>query len=46
MHALQQAPAESTAGPSAPQSDAGHQAYLMLRLAFTVAPIAFGIDMM
>ena len=34
MHALQQAPAEPTAGPSAPRSDAGHQAYLMLRLAF------------
>ena len=24
--------------------DAGYQAYLMLRLAFTVAPIAFGLD--
>ena len=24
--------------------DAGHQAYLMLRLAFAVAPIAFGLD--
>jgi uncharacterized membrane protein YphA (DoxX/SURF4 family) len=44
MHALQQAPAEPTAGPSALQSDAGRQAYLMLRLAFSVAPIAFGLD--
>src|SRR4051812_21266994 len=24
--------------------DAGYQAYLMLRLAFTIAPIAFGLD--
>src|SRR3954468_24567002 len=26
------------------QREAGYQAYLMLRLAFTVAPIAFGLD--
>jgi uncharacterized membrane protein YphA (DoxX/SURF4 family) len=26
------------------ERDAGYQAYLMLRLAFTVAPIAFGLD--
>src|SRR5688500_553091 len=26
------------------RSDAGHDAFLILRLAFTVAPIAFGLD--
>jgi hypothetical protein len=28
----------------ATKAEAGHQAYLMLRLAFAVAPIAFGLD--
>jgi uncharacterized membrane protein YphA (DoxX/SURF4 family) len=42
---------DTTAAPAAPgllaalkERDAGHDAYLMLRLAFTVAPIAFGLD--
>jgi hypothetical protein len=26
------------------RSDAGYQAYMLLRIAFTVAPIAFGVD--
>jgi uncharacterized membrane protein YphA (DoxX/SURF4 family) len=30
--------------PAARRGDAGYQAYLMLRLAFAVAPIAFGLD--
>ena len=29
---------------AAPQRDAGYQAFLMLRIAFAVAPIAFGLD--
>ena len=36
------APAERST--SILQRDAGYQAFLLLRLAFTVAPIAFGID--
>ena len=42
---------DTTAAPAAPgflavlkERDAGHDAYLMLRLAFAVAPIAFGLD--
>jgi len=42
---------DTTAAPAAPgflaalkEREAGHDAYLMLRLAFTVAPIAFGLD--
>jgi hypothetical protein len=42
---------DTTAGRAAPgflatvrERDAGYHAYLMLRLAFTVAPIAFGLD--
>ena len=34
--------ARSAASPAA--ADAGYQAYLLLRVAFTIAPIAFGID--
>jgi hypothetical protein len=29
---------------AASQAEAGHQAYMLLRLAFTLAPIAFGLD--
>jgi hypothetical protein len=36
-------PAAPTAVASS-QADAGRQAYMLLRLAFTVAPIAFGLD--
>ena len=36
------APAAAPAGEAT--RDAGHDAYLMLRVAFTVAPIAFGLD--
>jgi hypothetical protein len=35
--------ARSEASPW-PSGDAGYQAYLMLRVAFAVAPIAFGLD--
>jgi hypothetical protein len=31
-------------GPPAARTDARYQAYMLLRLAFTVAPIAFGLD--
>src|SRR3954447_19727562 len=46
MSMLQDAAAAPTAEPAAAQAtrDAGYQAYLMLRLAFVVAPIAFGVD--
>ena len=37
------APHARAAAASA-SSDAGYQAYLLLRVAFTVAPIAFGLD--
>jgi uncharacterized membrane protein YphA (DoxX/SURF4 family) len=33
-----------TSAVAADRSDARYQAYLLLRLAFTVAPIAFGLD--
>ena len=36
-------PPATTAAASS-QADAGHHAYMLLRLAFTVAPIAFGLD--
>ena len=40
-----QAPAPANGTVAAPSGrDAGHDAYLMLRLAFSVAPIAFGLD--
>jgi uncharacterized membrane protein YphA (DoxX/SURF4 family) len=38
LHAPAAAPASEAT------RDAGHDAYLMLRVAFTVAPIAFGLD--
>ena len=37
-------PAAVAAPARAATRDAGHDAYLMLRIAFTVAPIAFGLD--
>lgn len=39
-------PSTQTAAPttSARTSDAGYQAFLLLRIAFTIAPIAFGLD--
>jgi uncharacterized membrane protein YphA (DoxX/SURF4 family) len=41
-------PKTATAAPparaEAASADAGYQAYLLLRVAFTVAPIAFGLD--
>jgi uncharacterized membrane protein YphA (DoxX/SURF4 family) len=42
-------PNRAAAAAPAPAStagavDAGHQAYMLLRLAFTIAPIAFGLD--
>jgi uncharacterized membrane protein YphA (DoxX/SURF4 family) len=41
---LQSSPSARPAAAAAARSDAGYQAFLMLRLAFTVAPIAFGLD--
>jgi hypothetical protein len=38
------APAPSEAAVPPARREAGYQAYLMLRLAFAVAPIAFGLD--
>jgi hypothetical protein len=38
------APARGPQALPAEKLEAGHQAYLMLRLAFVVAPIAFGLD--
>jgi hypothetical protein len=39
------APAPTSQAAAAPATrDAGYQAYLMLRVAFTIAPIAFGLD--
>jgi uncharacterized membrane protein YphA (DoxX/SURF4 family) len=38
------APAAPRQAPPAVRDEAGYQAFLMLRLAFTVAPIAFGLD--
>jgi uncharacterized membrane protein YphA (DoxX/SURF4 family) len=35
---------EVTAGPQADWSDARYQAFALLRIAFVVAPIAFGLD--
>jgi hypothetical protein len=39
-------PTRAPAAPAAEtaEADAGRQAYMLLRLAFTVAPIAFGLD--
>src|SRR4051794_36097830 len=36
--------ATRSAGVPLAQRDAGYHAFLMLRIAFTVAPIAFGLD--
>ncbi len=33
-----------SAARSAPAADPAHQAFLLLRTAFTVAPILFGLD--
>src|SRR3954471_8741211 len=38
------APSSTAAAPSTAAAEAGFQAYMLLRLAFTVAPIAFGLD--
>jgi hypothetical protein len=42
--ALHDAPATSRPVTALNERDAGRDAFLMLRLAFTVAPIAFGLD--
>jgi uncharacterized membrane protein YphA (DoxX/SURF4 family) len=42
LHHATAAPTDDAA--TAAQQEAGFQAYLMLRLAFVVAPIAFGLD--
>ena len=46
MSALSDAPARTTAPAAAARTgrDAGFDAFLMLRIAFTVAPILFGLD--
>src|SRR4051794_15742029 len=41
MATFQEAPARTT---SLAQRDAGHDAFLMLRIAFSLAPILFGLD--
>src|SRR5919202_1553708 len=41
---LRAKPAVADSAVPLSQREAGYQAYLMLRLAFTVAPIAFGLD--
>src|SRR4051794_20290835 len=38
------AQSSAAAAPSAAAAEAGFQAFMLLRLAFTVAPIAFGLD--
>src|SRR4051794_26655238 len=45
--AIHPSPTSPVAGPAPlgeARDDAGHQAFMLLRLAFTVAPIAFGLD--
>ena len=42
--ALHDAPAASAPGTALKERDAGYDAFVMLRVAFTVAPIAFGLD--
>jgi uncharacterized membrane protein YphA (DoxX/SURF4 family) len=42
--ALRAKPAATDTAVPLAQREPGYQAYLMLRLAFTVAPIAFGLD--
>jgi hypothetical protein len=42
--ALRAKPAATDSAVPLAQREPGYQAYLMLRLAFTVAPIAFGLD--
>jgi uncharacterized membrane protein YphA (DoxX/SURF4 family) len=44
MTAITQAERVEPAATPADRGDARYQAYLLLRLAFTVAPIAFGLD--
>jgi hypothetical protein len=45
VHAMLHEPITAPAAPPPPATrDAGPDAYLMLRIAFTVAPIAFGLD--
>jgi hypothetical protein len=39
-----QSPTVAPTAEAAAQRDAGHGAFVMLRIAFTVAPIAFGLD--
>jgi uncharacterized membrane protein YphA (DoxX/SURF4 family) len=44
ISALRHAPAAADRAIPLSRREPGYQAYLMLRLAFTVAPIAFGLD--
>src|SRR4051795_2632541 len=44
MSTLQQASRPTAAAAPLAQRDAGRDAFLMLRIAFAVAPIAFGLD--
>ena len=44
MPTLQNAPAASAHAVPLAHREPGYQAYLMLRVAFAVAPIAFGLD--
>ncbi len=44
MSVLHEAPAQAAPAVPFARREAGYQAFVMLRIAFAVAPIAFGID--
>ena len=44
MATVEQAPAAAPRSAALARRDAGHDAFVMLRIAFAIAPIAFGLD--
>ena len=44
MSVLHEAPTQATPAVPLARREAGYQAFVMLRVAFAVAPIAFGVD--
>jgi hypothetical protein len=44
MSVLHEAPAQAVPSVPIARREAGYQAFVMLRIAFAVAPIAFGVD--
>ena len=44
MSVLHESPAQATPAVPLARREAGYQAFVMLRIAFAVAPIAFGVD--